>query len=322
MKKEIIILDKPKGCRLANQLWNYISIYAYCLEKGYKCKNYCFYEDKKRPTTKTRSYDNYYRYFNIPKSNFIKFFLWLHIAITKKTTKPRIFHRYVDYIKKRHNEKIIYSGGKDFFNLPPSKIKNKEQAKQIEKLEEAEEKTYYFDGWHFRNPEGIKKYYLKIKKHFQPKKEITKKINAFLKEQRKKYKKIVGVHIRQRDYKFLFENSFYFNQEQANEILNQYLDFFQLNKQKILFIICSDDKVDEAAFSGLNVSIKPRGVVEDLYLLSQTDLVIGTDSTFGPFAAYYGNIPFIVFEKKIEWEFYKNKNEYFENYKCKNLFHS
>jgi len=51
-------------------------------------------------------------------------------------------------------------------------------------------------------------------------------------------------------------------------------------------------------------------------LLAATDIIIGSDSTFGAFASYYGNLPFIVFEKKIDWNYYKDKKYFFENKKC------
>lgn len=320
MLKKIVILDKPKGCRLANQLWNWISVYAYCLEMGYKCVNLCFYEDKKQPTTANRSYDNYYRYFNIPNSRLIRILLWLHIQITRINTRPRLFNRYVDFIKKTHFDKIVFLGEENFFYLPPSNNNNANQIRQIKKIQDSPETNFYLDGWQFRNPEGIKKYRQEITEYFKPKDKIIKNVKKFLVPLKKEYENIIGVHIRQKDYKFLFEDSFYFSPEQTKEILDNYLRFSQLDKKKTLFLICSDGTVNLKIFQDLNVVLGLGGVVEDLYALSLTDLIIGTDSTFGPLAAYCGNIPFIVFEKNIDWEYYRGRNKYFENYKIKNLF--
>ena len=55
MLKKIIILSHPKGCRLANQLWNYASIYAYSLDINCKLKNYSFFEDKKQESSGSQS---------------------------------------------------------------------------------------------------------------------------------------------------------------------------------------------------------------------------------------------------------------------------
>ena len=47
------------------------------------------------------------------------------------------------------------------------------------------------------------------------------------------------------------------------------------------------------------------------------DVIIGSDSSFGAFAAYYGNIPHIVFNKKsMDWAYYRNNQKYFQNKYC------
>ena len=54
MTKKVIILQHNGG-RLANQLWPFVSIYAYCLENNFELDNYCFFE--------------YTRYFSIKIQN-------------------------------------------------------------------------------------------------------------------------------------------------------------------------------------------------------------------------------------------------------------
>jgi hypothetical protein len=58
----IVILDGKEG-RLANQLWLYASVYGYCLEKKYACKNYSFFK--------------YNKYFKINTLNWFNFLSWL-----------------------------------------------------------------------------------------------------------------------------------------------------------------------------------------------------------------------------------------------------
>ena len=87
-----------------------------------------------------------------------------------------------------------------------------------------------------------------------------------------------------------------------------------MDKEKTVFVICSDGSVDLDKFTGLNVVKLSFSAVGDLFLLAKTNAIIGSDSTFGAFASYYGNIPFIVFKKgNIDWEYYKGKNVFFEN---------
>jgi hypothetical protein len=74
-------------------------------------------------------------------------------------------------------------------------------------------------------------------------------------------------------------------------------------KKSIVFVICSDGEVDENEFLGLNYIKGPGTEVEDLYCLAGMDTIIGSNSTFGSWAAYYGNIPLFHFSHgKIDWD--------------------
>ncbi|OGF26986.1 hypothetical protein A2331_02715 [Candidatus Falkowbacteria bacterium RIFOXYB2_FULL_34_18] len=301
--KKIIILNKPKGCRLANQLWNYISIYAYSLEIGARCVNFCFYENKKDQITGVRSYDNYYKYFNIPNHKIISLIVNLNTIINRLSQKLRPLNRYVKYIKNKN--KIICSGEEMAFYLEPTKnnsIINNKTTK------------IYFDGWMFRNPKGIEKYRREIIKYFAPKEKFIKKIESKINKLKSKYNHIVGVHIRKGDYKVFLGGKLYFDDREINKILQEYLKEFNKDKDKTCFLACSDEKINMDKFPGLNIIKNNGNMIEDLFILAKTDIIIGSDSTFGAFASYYGDVPFVVFQKpKMDWEYYKDKKYYFEN---------
>jgi len=309
-------MESAPGARLANQLWNFISIYAYCLEKKYTYQNFSFFEEKKHKGEKIfNSFIDYSRYFNIPLKNiFIKIMLFFHLRNNKFFRKIRPYHKYVKIIKIFRGEKIIYSGGSPFY-LAPSENKNKEQTEKIKKLELDQGKKIYFSGWFFRNPLGISKYHEEIVEYFKPKKEIQKKIAGLTEKLKSQYEHIVGVHIRQSDYKKEFlDGKLYFNEKEVSIFLGQYLDYYNKKSEKTCFIICSDEAVNLNYFTGLNVIKSDFNGVTDLFLLAATDIIIGSDSTFGAFASYYGDIPMIVFQRnKIDWDYYKDKQKYFEN---------
>src|SRR3989339_650902 len=298
--KKIIILNKPKGCRLANQLWNYISIYAYSLEIGARCVNFCFYENKKDQITGVRSYDNYYKYFNIPNHKIISLIVNLNTIINRLSQKLRPLNRYVKYIKNKN--KIICSGEEMAFYLEPTKnnsIINNKTTK------------IYFDGWMFRNPKGIEKYRREIIKYFAPKEKFIKKIESKINKLKSKYNHIVGVHIRKGDYKVFLGGKLYFDDREINKILQEYLKEFNKDKDKTCFLACSDEKINMDKFPGLNIIKNNGNMIEDLFILAKTDIIIGSDSTFGAFASYYGDVPLVVFQKpKMDWEYYKD-NRYF-----------
>jgi len=303
MKKVIIL--QTSGNELANQLWNYASIYAYTLEQGYHLENPSFFE--------------YGNYFTMPAPNafFKAFFFNPFTNYTKRKTafRRRVWRKmyfwYVNIV--RHfwgNSFIIYKDeeSKPYY-LPPTK-------KSTSKLHELEEKggDIYLDSWLFRNPAGIKKYYKEIKIYFRPRTDIKLLVDSQIKDLRTRYKSIVGVHIRQGDYKTWRNGNYFIEQKRVREIINEYILTFNKQKEEICLFIASDGPVDVSHFSGLNVVISKNNAIADLFLLASTDIIIGSNSTFGPFASYYGNIPFIVMQKKgVDWGYYTNKKEYFEN---------
>ena len=135
----VIILNHNSG-QLANQLWDYISIYAYCLEKKFECRNYCFFE--------------YSKYFSMPVKNifidiiFYKSFsiacLFLPANFIKKAWR-KIYKAYSSAIKILHPDSIIYSRTtKDSlgsYALPPSA----QSTQELRRLEKGDKKNIYFD---------------------------------------------------------------------------------------------------------------------------------------------------------------------------------
>jgi hypothetical protein len=66
--------------------------------------------------------------------------------------------------------------------------------------------------------------------------------------------------------------------------------------------LCSDEAIEQDKFVGLNFVLGPGSEITDLYMLAETDMIIGSNSTYGTWAAYYGQIPFYCFSaEKINW---------------------
>ena len=304
-KKKIIIIESAPGARMTNQLWNFASVYAYCMEKGFICKNNSFFEYKRQPDGQYSRLD-YNDFFDLPNRGWLnKIFIKIQLGQNNFCKKLRPYDRYVNLIKSFFPKQIIYSDidKTSPFYLPPSENQNSSQQKMLNSIETSKAKNTYFCDWLFRNPTGLKKYHTKIKKYFQPKKEIAVNVGSFIHPLRKKYRHIVGVHIRQTDYQTYRNGAFFFKQEKIKIFLEDYLQFFNRDKNETLFILCSDGPIDKLIFDGLNIQIGPGKSIEDLFVLSQTDIIIGSDSTFGAFAAYLGNIPFAVFAAPyIDWK--------------------
>lgn len=271
--KSVIITQTNPG-RLANQLWNYACVYAYCLERGYDCKNPSFFR-----------YAEYFE--NIHLEGFGKFYAFVRA--------PKLFSiiyaLYVRFVDPLHSRKIIRAD-KEFL-LPPSENIDEEQ-NDILKCAEAND-VLYLKGWLFRNPIGLKKFHKEIATHFMPKQEFRGRAEFLLTEARKKYEHCVGVHVRHGDYKVWQGGAHYVSFEQAYEFIKKYLKNKGYDAQKTVFIVCSDDPIDEKVFSALNIFKGPGTPIEDLYALSLADEIIGSHSTYGPWAAYIAGSTFIEF---------------------------
>lgn len=305
--KKIVILQ-TSGNELANQLWNYASIYAYALERGYLLENPSFFE--------------YGNYFTMPAPNLF-FKLVFFLPFTNYTKRKTAFRRKIwrklyfwyarTMLRFSGNHLVAY---KDADNKPYYLPPTKESEGKLSELEKRE-KNIYFDSWLFRNPAGIKKYYKEIRGYFRPRDNISSSVASQIKDLRIRYQTVVGVHIRQGDYKKWRGGVYLIKQKRAREIIEEYLAVFGKNKEKTCFVITSDGPINAEEFPGLNVTVSKNNAVTDLFLLASTDAIIGSNSTFGAFASYYGNIPFIVMRKeKIDWEYYKNKDKFFENKYC------
>jgi len=311
--KKIIILQHGGG-ELANQLWNFISIYAYCQKKGVDCQNYSFFE--------------YGQYFNITIKNkvinlfFFRSFQNYHKRRGSFKTKfwrfvYKIYAKIIVFLFKNQVISSINTGNKKYY-LPPT-----EENSSLTKLENNND-TLYFTGWLFRNPAGIETYKKEIVDYFRPKEKYTLYAEKSIAEVKNKYKNIVGVHIRQNDYQTYKSGEYFVSQERIREILNEYLANYKKTPKETLFIITSDGHIEEKIFNGLKIKINNGNSIEDMYTLSLCDVIIGSNSSFGNFAAYYGDKPYIIFQKeKMDWDYYKNKSNYFKNkYSVMNYFSS
>ncbi len=303
MKKVVIL--RSSGNELANQLWNYVSIYAYAREHNYILENPSFFE--------------YGEYFNIPTTSWfvrIVFFLPFKNYTKRKTAfRRKVWRKFYQWYTTIilwffHDQTISYANA---YNKPFYLPSTKETEGKLKELEQAR-KNIYIDGWLFRNPVGIEKYRSEIKKYFKPRENIEKKVTVTINELQKKYETVVGVHMRQGDYKTWREGTYFIEQKRVREILNEYISIFKMNISKTCFLITSDGPVNEKYFSELNISVSKDNAVTDLFLLASTNVVIGSNSTFGAFASYYGNVPFIVMQKEpMDWDYYRDKTKFFEN---------
>jgi hypothetical protein len=302
--KTVVIIWDQNG-QFANELWNYMNIFAYCLEKGYQLKNYVFYK--------------YGRFFNIPVGNPLVDWAYFKTFPVYQSLIPNRFGHYLsdriyrytllNWIRKSQKPRIICAHEHVYY-LPPTR----KSEPILNYLEKDSCKTIYFYGWLFRNPVGLQKYRQKILNYFHFNEDTFAEVQRSMITLRSKYRHIVGIHIRQTDYRVFQHGRHYVNPQQTAIFARQYLQHFQKKKPETCFVICSDEKVDLQYFSDLKVMQNNGTLIEDFLALASTDVILGSNSTYGALASWYGNIPHIIMLKEgIDWNYYTHKNGYFEN---------
>ncbi len=300
-----MVILAASGGELANQLWNYISLFAYACERGYHLENPSFFE--------------YGAAFAIePPSRLLK---WLFFLPFKGYTKRKgtfrrrawrkVYGWYAAVRARCHRATLVRHPAVAAapFYLPPS-VESQGQLLQAEQASG----DLYFDGWLFRNPVGLERYRSQIRAFFQPRVDIRERVEQRVLALREGCGQLVGVHFRQGDYRYWRDGAYALEVTRVREILLEFLTVTGRDPRSTRFVLASDGSVDLASFAGLDVVLSGQDAVTDLYLLAATDVVIGSNSTFGAFAAYYGNIPFIVMRREpMDWAYYQGKTRFFEN---------
>lgn len=291
---KIIILENNGG-RLANQLWQFASVRAYCLENGFECENYSFFR--------------YQHYFNFKiKNRFVYLVFFRPVVWLGSYRVSKLLYKAYVGIKKIFCL-VVYSSDRVML-LPPSPPATPGDAQVVEAiLASSKNKKWYFSGWLFRNSVGMKKYYAKLNELFRPKEECWAKICGYVDALRSNHKMVIGVHIRRGDYKVWQNGNYLYNDQEVRTMLLDFLKKQNYKAEDVCFMMCSDEQIDLHKYEGLSRVLGPGGEVGDLFALSRTDLIIGSHSTYGWWAAYYGSVPFIEFSRKtIDWEKDKEYN--------------
>lgn len=145
------------------------------------------------------------------------------------------------------------------------------------------------NGWKLRAPDWVRKHADKIRRYFKPVPELDRASSNAVERLRREAPVVVGVHIRQSDFRVWKGGRFFFP-------VSRYADWMremagQFPGDKVAFLICSDEPRSEQEFAGLTVGFGPNSPVGDLCALAKCDYIIGPHSTFSQWASFYGNTP-------------------------------
>jgi hypothetical protein len=133
-------------------------------------------------------------------------------------------------------------------------------------------------------------------------KEYGQNAAAFIYTLRQEYQILIGVLIRQDDYRTWAEGKYFFETKQYVEWMRQVQDLFP--GKKVGFVIASDEEQRREEFQPLPVHFSTGAklgnapFIESFAELAASDYIVTAPSTFGIWAAFLGNKPIIpVYQK-------------------------
>ncbi|MFA7404654.1 MAG: hypothetical protein WC007_11695 [Pelobacteraceae bacterium] len=144
------------------------------------------------------------------------------------------------------------------------------------------------DPWLFRDYVNFNKHADRIRTYFTPVEKHSSAVSSLISHARTGCELLVGVHIRQGDYKRWQNGKYYFTTSEYAAIMERFAA--SMPDKRITFLICSNEKQDEAAFKNLNHVMGSNDALEDMYAFAQCDLLIGPPSTYTAWASFYGSV--------------------------------
>ncbi len=271
MRQRRVVILAASGGELANQLWNYVSLFAYACERGYRLENPSFFEYGASFAMEPPSYFLKWAFF-APFKGYMK-----RKQAFRRRAWRKMYGWYASLLAWRHRSTLIRHAATEAapFYLPPSA----ESRGQLLRAEQASG-DLYFDGWLFRNPVGLERYRSEIRTFIKPRREILERVERRVEVLRAGYAHLVGVHFRQGDYRHWRGGAYALEATRVREILEGYLVATDRDPGSTRFVLASDGPVDLSSFSGLEVVLSGQDAVTDLFLLAATDVVIGSNSTW------------------------------------------
>ena len=137
-------------------------------------------------------------------------------------------------------------------------------------------------GWSFRAPHAVLKHKNLIKKIFTPIQRHRIRIMHLATALRKNADHVVGVHIRQTDYKKFSGGKYFYS-------ITEYKNFMRQMEQqlqgKTRFLLCSDTRLRKEDFQEFDTLMGTGHPVEDNYALADCDYLIGPPSTYTAWAS-------------------------------------
>ena len=208
-------------------------------------------------------------------------------AFLRKTRIPYHLTRAIAAL----NERFPVFGGtvRTLHELPGQKITLLDGPGYQEKIRPA--RIVFVYGWWLRTPNLIKKHADKIRAYFRPVEKFESASRDAIEPLRRDADVVIGVHIRQGDYRGWFNGRYFFPVGRYAAWMRELAA--QFPGRRVAFFVCSDEARNAGEFPGLTVGLGTDSPVSDIYALARCDYIFGTKSTFSQWASFYGGKPLL-----------------------------
>ncbi len=264
----MIIIDGAHG-QLGNQLFTFANLIAFAAE----CKQTVVYPA-------FSSYSHSFEYFEkevvcaYPRTRGQG--SWWQFLPSRSRTIPML----CKLCRRAFPSSYIYLGEKRMLNL------DDRRNQQTERL--ASSALSIVSGLYFVGHDTFLTHANLVRDVFRPTKVISMSVEAVENAARMGVDVLVGVHIRQGDYKHFGRGLSYFSSEEYGLVMRTIKELFP--EKRIRFLVCSNE-IQNGQFNDLDVTYGPGDAVGDLYSLARCDFLIGPPSTFTQWASFYGSVP-------------------------------
>jgi hypothetical protein len=218
----------------------------------------------------------------------------------------RLRHQSIHYFAKRHpNAQSIVAGKPHaLFSIPGDQYDEFDLTDEanVDRLRSRE--LTLLAGWGVRCWPFVLKHLPTIRNKLQPGEEYRSVAESFVAPLRERYDKLVGVLIRQGDYRTWKGGQYFFESSRYKELMEAYAE--SVPSEGVGFIIASDEPQDRSLFSDdmFNFTTGIAGgsghYLESFTELSLCDEILMPPSTFSLFAAVLGACPVVPLHADVE----------------------
>ncbi|HEY5298760.1 MAG TPA: alpha-1,2-fucosyltransferase [Verrucomicrobiae bacterium] len=283
-RKKIIV--SLRAGRLANRLVLFANAIALAEECGCQVFNAAFHSYAEFFKT-TRS-DIYCRYpVAKNKSRFD-----LIPGVAELLRKTRIFNHAFRFAAMQHRRiPFLKSSAVLLREMPGASGLNLNLEKESFENRIGGAQIIFVHTWKLRAPKLVQRHAQKIRDYFQPLDEFEKAAGATIETLRGNSDLVIGIHIRQGDYRRWKGGRYFFPVARYVAWMREIAA--QFPSRQAAFFVCSDEPRSADEFSGLKIALGDALPIVDLLALSKCDFIIGPPSTFSQWASFYGATPML-----------------------------